>query len=762
MSSILATTADGDIMIEARTWLITGRVQGVGFRPFVYRIARAHGIHGYVRNRLGQVEILGEGTPGALDRFGRAIAAEAPRIAAPEVATVRSDTVTGHQTFRIAPSAPGEASDIHVPPDYFCCDDCLRELRHPSDRRYRYPFINCTQCGPRYTLIRRLPYDRDNTSMADFALCALCRQEYADPANRRFHAEPVACPVCGPSLSFREAGCAEVNGSEDALAACVAALRAGRIVAVKGIGGYHLMADACSADAVARLRLRKGRPHKPLAVMFPADEGLRSLHANVALDATALDALTDSMRPIVLAAPGAGSCLAANLAPGLGEVGVMLPYSPLHHLLLGDFGAPLVATSGNVSGEPVLTDNVDAERRLAHVADACLHHNRPIVRPADDPVLRVIAGTARPLRLGRGTAPLEISLPFTLATPLLAVGGQTKNTVTLAWDRRAVISPHIGDLASPQALAVFDATIRDLQSFHGVCAQAVACDAHPGYASTRWAAASGLPLHKVLHHHAHAAALAGEFPQVDRWLVFTWDGVGYGEDGTLWGGEALIGAPGDWRRVGTMRPFRLPGGERASREPWRSAAALCWESGVTWPRAPFRTRRDLVHQAWLKHVNAPQTSAVGRLFDAAAALLGLLDGASFEGQGPMWLESVAAAAAARTLPLACNPAGVWQTDWAPLVPMLLDGRQSIAQRAGCFHASLAQALVEQALAVRDQAGGFVVGLAGGVFQNRLLTETAIGLLRTRGFDVRIAQRVPCNDAGLSFGQCIEAATGLAP
>jgi hydrogenase maturation protein HypF len=755
-------SADGEPVIEARTWLVTGQVQGVGFRPFVYRVAHAIGIQGYVRNRLGQVEILGEGTPGALDRFGRALAAQAPRIALPEVAAVAPAKVRGRTTFRILPSISPDGADIHVPPDYGCCDDCLDELNDPADRRHRYPFINCTQCGPRYTLIARLPYDRDNTSMASFVLCPACRREYEDPADRRFHAEPAACAACGPSLWYREAGRTDVTDTQDALAACVAALRAGRIVAVKGIGGYHLMADGCNDAAVSRLRLRKGRPHKPLAVMFPADHSLRALHAQVRIDATTAAALTSAARPIVLAPLRAGSPLAASLAPGLNEVGVMLPYSPLHHLLLADFGGPLVATSGNVSGEPVLTDNAEVGQRLQHVADACLHHNRPVVRPADDAVWRVIAGQARPLRLGRGGAPLELVLPFALDAPLLAVGGHGKNTVALAWGRRAVISPHIGELASPRAREIFCATIRDLQSLYGVRAQTVVCDAHPGHGSTRWALASGLPVVKIFHHAAHAAALAGEYPQVERWLVFAWDGVGYGEDGTLWGGEALLGTPGTWRRAGTLRPFHLPGGERAGREPWRSAAALGWESGGNWPRLPSMAQGSLLHEAWVKRVNTPQTSAAGRLFDAAAALLGLLDAASFEGQGPMWLEAVAGPAVAQVLPLERNAQGVWQTDWAPLVPMLLDGQLTPARRAGIFHASMARALVDQACAVREQEGEFTVGLGGGVFQNRLLTETVFAQLQARGFAVRMGARVPCNDAGLSFGQVVEAAARRAP
>jgi hydrogenase maturation protein HypF len=737
---------------EARRWMVAGRVQGVGFRPFVYRLAQGLGIRGYVRNHAGQVEIVGEGSRHALDRFARALIAHAPALARPRIASNAACECAGHAGFAIAASAAGAARDIHVPPDQSCCDDCLRELVDPANRRFGHPFINCTQCGPRYTLIERLPYDRANTTMAAFAPCPDCRREYEAPDDRRYHAEPVACPACGPQLAFRSGPASLVTGTVATLAACVDALRAGRIVAVKGVGGYHLMVDAANDAAVARLRERKRRPHKPLAVMFPADGA--ALRAALDPDAAAAAALADPARPIVLAPVRQGAGLSAAIAPGLAEVGALLPYSPLHHLLLQRFGGPLVATSANSSGEPVLTDSAEVESRLADVADAYLHHDRPIARPADDPVCRVIAGRARPIRLGRGTAPLELRLPFALARPMLAAGGHMKSTVALAWDDRAVISPHIGDLGSPRAVAAFERVIADLQSLYGVRAQAAACDAHPGYASSRWARASGLPVSEVYHHHAHAAALAGEFPEVRKWLVFAWDGVGLGPDGSLWGGEGLHGVPGAWARVTSLRPFRLPGGDRAAREPWRSAAALCWEIGRTWRGG----EAEVLHRAWQQRLNCPQTSAAGRVFDAAAALVGLLDHASFEGQGPLWLEALAqrAAPAPIVLPLGRDAAGVWRLDWEPLVALLLDEALSATHRAAVFHASLARGLLEQARAVRRETAVRHVGLVGGVFQNRVLTDQVVALLRADGFDVRLAERLPCNDAALAFGQLVEA------
>jgi hydrogenase maturation protein HypF len=429
-----------------------------------------------------------------------------------------------------------------------------------------------------------MPYDRPATTMAGFALCAPCAAEYRDPANRRFHAEPVACPQCGPTLTFSADGQPPVQGNTPALSAAVAALRAGTVLAVKGIGGYHLVCDAGNDRAVQRLRERKPRPDKPLAVMFPAPTGqpLQQVADAVRLSDTEAALLLSPQRPVVLARRRTGGTLSDRIAPGLAELGVMLPYSPLHHLLLAEFGAPLVATSANISGEPVLTDNDTVAQRLGHVAGAFLHHDRPIARPADDPVYRVIAARPRLLRPGRGCTPLELALPFRLQAPVLALGGHMKNTVALAWEDRLVISPHIGDMGSARSLAVFEQTVADLQALYRIEARQLVCDAHPGYATTRWAAQRTLPVQQVFHHHAHAAAACPEATPATPALVFTWDGVGLGPDGTLWGGEALLGSPGHWTRFASLRPFHLPGGERAGREPWRSAAALCWETGQDW------------------------------------------------------------------------------------------------------------------------------------------------------------------------------------
>jgi len=562
---------------------VSGHVQGVGFRPHVYRLAQRLGLYGWVRNALGQVEIAIQGAPPDLGEFVRALIEEAPPLARARLDSQQMQACQAFTGFEILASESGNASRVFIPPDFFCCDQCLEDINTVGNRRYRYPFTNCTQCGPRYTLIHALPYDRANTSMAAFPLCERCNEEYMNPLDRRFHAEPVACPECGPCISLALAGQTPVSG-EEALAMAVAALGKGKILAVKGVGGYHLMCDARDEQAVQRLRQRKLRPDKPLAVMFPqtGEDGLDALREQFTLEPITAEAVAGPARPIVLVPRSAGCELAPGVAPGLAEVGVFLPYSPLHHLLLSDFAGPLVATSGNLSGEPVLTSVAEAEAGLGKVADGFLHHDRPIVRPADDPVWRPIDGSLRPMRLGRGCAPLELELPGHLPEPVLALGGQMKNTLALAWDDRLVISPHIGEMASARSLRVFEQVASDLQSLYGVKARRLLVDAHPAYTTHRWARAQGLPLTPCFHHHAHASALALDNGFLEPCLVFAWDGVGYGEDGSLWGGEALLGQPGRWRRVASFRPFRLPGGELAARSPWRSAAGLCWEAGIEW------------------------------------------------------------------------------------------------------------------------------------------------------------------------------------
>ncbi|NOQ89130.1 MAG: carbamoyltransferase HypF [Gammaproteobacteria bacterium] len=747
--------------LSARQIVLSGQVQGVGFRPFIYRLAIEHELTGWVRNCVGIVEIHVQGQSQNLENFLSDIFDKNPPLAKPKLESDKQADPGEFEAFSILQSDSHGDARISVPADLFLCDDCLTELNDPADRRYRYPFINCTQCGPRYTLIKNLPYDRSNTTMADFELCPSCLAEYEDPNDRRFHAEPIACPACGPSLSFNKNS--ETSNKNDALINAVDVLRQGKVVAVKGIGGYHLMCDAGSEEAVCRLRKNKPRPHKPLAVIFPAplDNPFEYAEKSLTLSDEDKRFLLQPARAILLVKKNQTAQLCEQISPGLNEVGMMLPYSPLHHLLLSEFDGPLIATSANISGEPVLIDNQQVEKRLGHVVDACLHHNRPIERPADDPVYRTIAGKPRPIRTGRGSAPVELTLPFELEQPILAVGAHMKNVITLAWGNRAIISPHIGEMDSLRSLQVFENTISDLQELYGVKAERIVSDAHPGYTTTRWANKQSLPVQNVFHHHAHASAAYFECQTDKPVIVFSWDGVGYGEDATLWGGETFLGKPGAWQRVASMRPFYLPGGDKAGRQPWRSAAAVCWETGLAYDDIPEKDamQHSMLRQAWQQKINAPRTTSVGRLFDAAAALTGVRSNASFEGQGPMEFEA-----------LSENTKEVIEDyvelelegrdnlliiNWKSLIQVMLDSTLSVKQRAVLFHNSLAHSILQQAKYIREKHGVNTVSFCGGVFQNRVLTEKAIALLSGDGFEVCLPELIPVNDAGISFGQVME-------
>jgi hydrogenase maturation protein HypF len=744
--------------VASRGIVITGRVQGVGFRPFVQRLAQRMGLVGWVRNEAGDVRILVCGHRDKIDQFTTDLIRQAPPFARPQLQEIAPSTVVDLNTFSIIESESGDTRNAEVAPDQTTCEECFAEIRDPSARRYRYPFTNCTQCGPRYTIIRALPYDRANTTMAGFSLCRRCREEYLDPVDRRFHAEPIACPTCGPKLKFVAPNKDLIVGNEGALAAAVDALQQGLTVAVKGIGGYHLLCDATREDAVARLRRAKRRPHKPFAILVRSDDKF-ALHRLAKIGAIEEGALLGPARPIVLVPKHSDSPLAAAVAPGLADVGLMLPYSPLHQLLLDAFGRPVVATSANISGEPVLTNAADVEHRLAECCDGFLHHDRPIERPADDPVVRVIAGKARTLRLGRGMAPLAIDIAHRLPEPIIACGGQLKATAALAFDEQVVLSPHIGDMGSLRSMRVFEQTVSGMQSLFGVPARHIVHDSHPDFTSTRWAARQRLRSATVQHHLAHASALAGEHGRKTPMLVFAWDGLGLGSDGSLWGGETLYGSPGHWRRIGTFRSFRLVGGDRVAFEPWRSACAVCWEIGVDWGR--HRKELAVLRCAWEDEPNTQRTSSVGRLFDAAAALLGLAESVTYDGQAPALVESAAGVLPDRAPLPAIDNTAIRTIDWAPLVPDLLNEVIPVSVRAATFQATLAATILAEAQHQRALDRTNAVGLTGGVFQNRLLTERAAALLESAGFEVFLHDRVPPNDGGLSFGQAVEFAAGSA-
>jgi hydrogenase maturation protein HypF len=755
---------------------VEGVVQGVGFRPHVHRVALALGLGGCVLNDSAGVLIEVEGEPEALERFRERLLSEAPPLAAVERISEEALSPVGDTEFTIAESerALGSASAL-VPPDVASCEACLAELFDPADRRYRYPFINCTHCGPRFTLIRALPYDRPLTSMAGFPMCALCQAEYDDPGDRRFHAQPNACPACGPRARLVDASGCEIGGEGgDAVAQAAAALLGGAVVAVKGVGGFHLACRADDARVVETLRSRKRRPHKPFAVMVADLYAARRL---VELDEVEAALLCGRERPIVLACRRPEAPVADAVAPGHRELGVLLAYTPLHHLLLADVGLPLVMTSGNLSDEPIAHSDEEALTSLSGIADLFLLHDRPIEIRADDSVLRVItlAGHRRRLfvRRSRGYAPLPLSLPIPTPRPLVAVGAEQKNTVCVARGERAWLGAHVGELGSYEALCSFEDGIAHLERLFSVRPATIAHDLHPDYAATRYATRRAeLEPIAVQHHHAHLAACLAEHGETGLVVGAIFDGTGFGTDGAIWGGEILVGDLLGFERVAHLWPVRLPGGERAVREPWRMACTWLAESFDGEPLLPLAlrgrvepTRWRAVAQLACGALDAPWTTSMGRLFDAVAALAGLSPDTSYEGQLAMELERLVDPHEEASYPLPLVEAdGVLRLDARPLVRAVVrDIATGVAPArvAARFHNGVAGGTVRVCRAAAKRYALGTVVLAGGVFQNApLLERTAEGLGRA-GLRVLIPERLPPNDGALCYGQAAVAAARLA-
>jgi hydrogenase maturation protein HypF len=706
--------------MERRRFRVGGVVQGVGFRPFVYRLASEHRLGGFVLNDGGGVVIEAEGSADALDAFTDALCDEAPSLA--RVESVSSEPIPGlnETAFRIELSQATSRTAL-IPADVATCDDCLRELFDPADRRHRHPFVNCTNCGPRFTIVRSVPYDRPYTTMAAFDMCADCRREYEDPSDRRFHAEPICCPACGPQLTLP---------LEDA----VAPLLNGAILAVKGLGGWHLACDAADSGAVGRLRGRKHREDKPFAVMTLEPELL------VQLEPVERELLEARERPIVVARRRPGAPLAEGVSPGSPWVGVLYPYTPLHHLLLSDLGRALVMTSGNVSDEPIAVGDDQAVERLGGIADAFLGHDRVIHRRCEDSVVRA----AFPVRRSRGFAPGAVPLPVAAGTPILAVGAELKSTFCLARGGDAFLSPHLGDLDSEAAYRAFRTDIELYLSMLDVEAGVIAHDLHPEYLATKWAVEQDAELVGVQHHHAHAAACLAEHGETGPALALVFDGTGYGTDGTLWGGELLRCDLNGFERLAHLDPVPLPGGAAAIRETWRLAAVYLERAGRP---VPFE-RWPAVRQSL--DVNAPLSSGMGRLFDAVAAVLGLRESVTYEGQAAIELELLAGTAAA-------DPYEWSLGDAAPLVGAVHDdlaaGRPR-AEIAAAFHESVAYAA---AAACADAAEPGMVVLSGGTFQNLRLLDSTRKHLEAHGFRVLSHRLVPPNDGGVSYGQAAVAA-----
>ncbi len=741
----------------------------------MWRLASETGLAGWVTNTPQGVTVEVEGPAEALDRFRLRLFAETPPHASIETWSESEIEPLGETGFSIVASERAGNPSSPVLPDLAPCADCLRDVLLPGDRREGYPFTNCTNCGPRFSIVRALPYDRTNTTMASFPLCPSCRAEYEDPADRRFHAQPTACPACGPHASLLDPDGRPLAAGEEALREAAAAVRAGKVVAVKGLGGFHLIVDAAHEAAVGALRLRKRREEKPFAVLV-AD--LAAARALVETTAEAEALLASPEGPIVLLARRSGAGVAPAVAPGNPRLGVFLPPTPLHHLLMREIGRPVVATSGNLSDEPICTDEREALRRLRGIADLFLVHDRPIARHVDDSVAWIVEGAPALLRRARGYAPSPVLLRDEVP-PILAVGAHLKNAVAVSSGRRVFVSQHVGDLESEEAYAAFERVVADFLSFYRVRPAAIAHDLHPDYLSTRWAreasdrgALRGTALLGVQHHHAHlAACLAENGVSEHAVLGVTWDGTGTGEDGTIWGGEFLLGNAAGYRRAAHIFPFRLPGGEAAVREPRRTALALLNETFGTHareiedlePLRAFSARERVVLERMLERgTQSPVTTSAGRLFDGIAAIAGLRQVARHEGQAAMELEWAADGRVEDGYPLpvtAGTDRNSFVLDWRPLVRATVEDVRA-GKDPGRISARFHGALVAAILEVARRVGVPRVALAGGCFQNRILTEESARRLRGEGFEVFLHRQVPPNDGSICLGQVAVAAARM--
>jgi hydrogenase maturation protein HypF len=743
---------------------VRGIVQGVGFRPFVYRLAHEHGLAGWVLNTSSGVEIEVEGPEQGLRQFIDSLRKEAPPLAGIEDVRIEERPPEGFTSFEIRESLPDEGYQL-ISPDIATCRDCLREIFDPGDRRYRYPFTNCTNCGPRFTIIEGMPYDRPKTTMARFRMCPACRAEYDDPGDRRFHAQPNACPVCGPRIWLAGRDGEEIV-CEDTVAEVVALLRAGHVLAVKGLGGFHLACDATNRVAVETLRTRKGRPHKPFAVMM---KNLDEVKKHCLVDPAEEGLLTSPRAPIVLLEGRADSDMAEAVGPGNRYLGVMLPYTPLHHLLLNDCDVPLVMTSGNISEEPIARDNEEALRRLEGLADFFLLHNRDIYSRYDDSVALAVREREQLIRRARSYAPSPVKLPFR-APPVLAVGAQEKNSFCLTRDEYAFLSQHIGDLENEETLEHFEDTVRLYERLFGVEPALIAHDLHPNYLSTRYAIRrkGSLPLVGVQHHHAHVASCMVD-NGLDRPVIgVSFDGSGFGTDGMVWGGEFLLGDYRRFDRVAHIEYLPMAGGELAIRRPYRLAAGYLHALfgadllDIAFLNTIPEEELSIIRGQVDKGINTPLTSSCGRLFDAVSALLGIRGIITFEGQAAIDMEM----ASYGDRPWKSYPFGIENKEGLrlirvkPLFEAILDDLKNGCTAAGIglgFHHSVASMIRAVVVPLSEETGVRAVALSGGCFQNRLLLSLTVPLLSAAGLEVFTHQQAPCNDGGIALGQAAIAA-----
>jgi hydrogenase maturation protein HypF len=752
----------GAMECERAKVTVFGAVQGVGFRPFVYRLAAQLHLNGWVLNSSQGVFIEVEGPIHLLQTFLVRLEKEKPPLAIVQSLESSFLDAVGYDRFEIRYSEQTGQKTALILPDVAVCSDCLQEILDQTNRRYRYPFTNCTNCGPRFSIIEELPYDRPNTSMKQFAMCPDCVEEYHNPADRRFHAQPNACPKCGPHLELWDGHGAVLARDNEALGKAAEVVRNGKILALKGIGGFQLIVDAREETSVVRLRTRKRREGKPFALMYPSLEPVRR---DCLVSTLEERLLVSAESPIVLLARRSGDLVpAGSVAPGSPCFGVMLPYTPLHHLLLLELGFPIVATSGNLANEPICIDEWEALKRLEGIADFFLVHERPIVRHVDDSIARIVCGREMVLRRARGYAPLPVRVNIS-APRVLAVGAHLKNSVAWSVGQDVFISQHIGDLETATALSAFHRTVADLPRLYDAQPELVACDLHPDYLSTKYAVETRLPLERVQHHWAHVLACMAENELEAPVLGVSWDGTGYGTDGTIWGGEFLLADESSFERVAFLRQFRLPGGEAAVKEPRRTALGVLYE---IWgddglqdrnlaPIAEFSEKEiALIKQVLIKGFNAPITSSAGRLFDAVASLVGLRQRVTFEGQAAIQLESVIDSKVIDHYPFEVGDGLPQIIDWAPMIAgILIDLRRGKAADSisAKFHNALAEVIVE----IAQRNAQLRIVLTGGCFQNRYLLERSVLRLSQAGFRPYWHQRVPTNDGGIALGQVVAAA-----
>ncbi|HUV13187.1 MAG TPA: carbamoyltransferase HypF [Acidobacteriota bacterium] len=743
---------------------VNGVVQGVGFRPFVFRLAQSHSLAGFICNSSEGVLIEVEGTEPDLDSFEVCLLEEPPPLARILESNRESIDPVGEGTFLISDTRQDAVASTMISPDVAVCEQCVTELFDPTDRRYRYPFVNCTNCGPRFSIVKSIPYDRPNTSMSVFDLCSECAQEYESPDNRRFHAQPNACHICGPQVELLDHSGKRLK-TDRPISAAAKEIASGRILAVKGIGGFHLAVGAYNEEAIRELRRRKGRDEKPFALMAAS---LRQVEEFCYVSEAEQKLLESSSRPIVLLEARANN-LARGIAPGNRYLGFMLPYTPLHHLLLEKPSGPLVMTSGNYSDEPIAIENEEAIKRLGGIADFFLCHNREILQRCDDSVVRVVRGRSRMIRRSRGHAPMPIHMEQGIDEPILACGGELKDTIALGRGNAVFMSQHVGDLDNPAALEFFEDCIKHICSILEIEPKILAHDLHPEYESTKWAVRQeGLQKFGVQHHHAHLAAVIGENGWNDRAIGVILDGTGYGLDGTIWGGEVLVGDAATFERHAWLQPVALPGGEAAIKQPWRMALSHlyaaygdeCLNLEIPFVAGLHKVRAGTIIEMIEKGINSPLTSSCGRLFDAVAALLGIRSEVSYEAQAAIELE-MRVEPSEKSVYGGAVPSGdvceslALDSLFRAVVRDLIDSER-VEDIAGRFHRTLVEILMKAVLSAREKHGINTVGLSGGVFQNAVMLDYFLFRLEQEGFSALSHSHVPANDGGLAFGQLVVA------